>query len=162
MFAQSALHRNILCPLVLSLKCASVFASRVKKLSTASSSRLTMRVIAPHSLNIRLLSTTSLRGPSCRLTSTLCFAERRKRWPGLKSATKIHGRGAKSRATVPLRDLQHDGDEVRQPLQESKDDSPGYPAVVQQARNNMRKFENCVLLTRVGSFYEVHNLWWTR
>ena len=32
---------------------------------------------------------------------------------------------------------------------------PTYPTVVQQARNNINKFENCVVLTRVGSFYEV-------
>lgn len=31
-----------------------------------------------------------------------------------------------------------------------------YPTVILQARNNMRKFENCVLLTRVGGFYELY------
>lgn len=31
-----------------------------------------------------------------------------------------------------------------------------YPTVIQQARNNMARFENCVLLTRVGSFYELY------
>jgi len=36
------------------------------------------------------------------------------------------------------------------------DDAPAYPTVVLQARNNMRKFENCVLLTRVGGFYELY------
>lgn len=35
------------------------------------------------------------------------------------------------------------------------DDAPQYPAVVLGARNNMVKFNNCVVLTRVGSFYEV-------
>jgi len=34
--------------------------------------------------------------------------------------------------------------------------TPSYPTVVLQARNNMRKFENCVLLTRVGGFYELY------
>jgi DNA mismatch repair ATPase MutS len=34
--------------------------------------------------------------------------------------------------------------------------SQAYPTVVQQAFNNMRKFEHCVLLTRVGSFYELY------
>lgn len=33
---------------------------------------------------------------------------------------------------------------------------PSYPTVVQQARNNINSFENCVVLTRVGSFYEVN------
>jgi hypothetical protein len=31
-----------------------------------------------------------------------------------------------------------------------------YPTVVQQARNNMRKFDSCILLTRVGGFYELY------
>jgi hypothetical protein len=35
------------------------------------------------------------------------------------------------------------------------EDGPAYPTVMQQALNNMRKFSHCVLLTRVGSFYEV-------
>ena len=35
------------------------------------------------------------------------------------------------------------------------DDAPQYPAVVQGARNNMTKYKDCVLLTRVGKFYEV-------
>ncbi|KAI5866832.1 muts domain V-domain-containing protein [Durotheca rogersii] len=35
-------------------------------------------------------------------------------------------------------------------------DEPPYPTVVLQAYRNMRKFENCVLLTRVGGFYELY------
>jgi hypothetical protein len=34
--------------------------------------------------------------------------------------------------------------------------APAYPTVVLQALTNMRKFENCVLLTRVGGFYELY------
>lgn len=34
-------------------------------------------------------------------------------------------------------------------------DGPVYPTVVQQAKNNMEKFSHCVVLTRVGNFYEV-------
>lgn len=33
---------------------------------------------------------------------------------------------------------------------------PSYPTVIEQARRNMRRFENCVLLTRVGGFYELY------
>lgn len=36
------------------------------------------------------------------------------------------------------------------------DEEPTYPTVLLQARNNMRKFEKCVLLTRVGGFYELY------
>jgi len=35
-------------------------------------------------------------------------------------------------------------------------DGPAYPTVVLQARRNMQKFDNCVLLTRVGGFYELY------
>ncbi|KAH9902268.1 muts domain V [Xylariomycetidae sp. FL2044] len=37
-----------------------------------------------------------------------------------------------------------------------QDEGPAYPTVVLQARRNMNKFENCVLLTRVGGFYELY------
>lgn len=33
---------------------------------------------------------------------------------------------------------------------------PKYPAVLQQARENMDRLGNCVLLTRVGGFYELY------
>jgi hypothetical protein len=36
------------------------------------------------------------------------------------------------------------------------DDTPQYPAVVRGAKNNMIKFSDCVVLTRVGNFYEVY------
>lgn len=41
--------------------------------------------------------------------------------------------------------------EPLEPIVEEK----SYPTVVAQARTNMDKFTNCVLLTRVGGFYEV-------
>lgn len=34
-------------------------------------------------------------------------------------------------------------------------ESPQYPTVLQGVKNNMLKFDNCVILTRVGNFYEV-------
>lgn len=34
--------------------------------------------------------------------------------------------------------------------------APAYPTVVFQARRNMQKFDNCVVLTRVGGFYELY------
>lgn len=39
--------------------------------------------------------------------------------------------------------------------EEVENEGPAYPTVIQQARNNMQKFANRVVLTRVGSFYEV-------
>ena len=44
----------------------------------------------------------------------------------------------------------------RLPVQEKEDEAPAYPTVIQQARNNMQKFEKCVVLTRVGGFYELY------
>jgi hypothetical protein len=38
---------------------------------------------------------------------------------------------------------------------ELEDDGPAYPTVIQQALNNMRRFSHCLVLTRVGNFYEV-------
>jgi hypothetical protein len=64
-------------------------------------------------------------------------------------------RGAKTKASVRVQDLPQ-GVIGIDPLPELEaDDAPQYPAVVQGAKNNMIKFSNCVVLTRVGSFYEV-------
>ena len=35
-------------------------------------------------------------------------------------------------------------------------DEPQYPTVLQGAKANMAKFDNCVLITRVGNFYELY------
>ncbi len=67
--------------------------------------------------------------------------------------TRILRRGAKSSTRVKLDDLPQ-GIIPAKPL-EPLQDEPAYPTVVQQARRNMRAFEHCVLLTRVGNFYEV-------
>ena len=64
-------------------------------------------------------------------------------------------RGVKTQATVRLDDLIDGSPKAEAILPEIKDGVPEYPTVVAQARENMRKHENCVLLTRVGSFYEV-------
>ncbi|MCJ1350396.1 MAG: DNA mismatch repair ATPase msh1 [Icmadophila ericetorum] len=46
--------------------------------------------------------------------------------------------------------------EVKLEELDEKDAAPMYPTVIQQAYNNMRKFDNCVLLTKVGGFYELY------
>ena len=63
-------------------------------------------------------------------------------------------RGKKTKSTITLDDKQGLIEAESAELIED-DDGPIYPTVVRQARNNMRKFSNCVLLTRVGNFYEV-------
>lgn len=65
-------------------------------------------------------------------------------------------RGAKRKSTLKLRELPQGplgGGEELPPL---TDNDAEYPTVVQQARNNMRRFSQCILLTRVGSFYELY------
>lgn len=41
------------------------------------------------------------------------------------------------------------------PENNEEDDAPVYPALLQQVRNHMIKYEGSVLLTKVGQFYEV-------
>ena len=68
----------------------------------------------------------------------------------------IHERGAKSKTTIKLEDLPQ-GVIEGGPLPLTKDDEgPGYPTVVQQVWNNMQKFHDCVVLTRIGNFYELY------
>ncbi|KAI5465918.1 muts domain V-domain-containing protein [Mariannaea sp. PMI_226] len=70
----------------------------------------------------------------------------------------FQARGKKTKTTVKLSDLPQG---LIQPGPQDStlsipDDEPQYPTVVLQARQNMRKFDNCVLLTRVGGFYELY------
>ena len=69
----------------------------------------------------------------------------------------IQLRGKKTKTTVSLADLPQ-GALPRDPLppQDETQTEPAYPTVVLQARRNMQKFDNCVLLTRVGGFYELY------
>jgi hypothetical protein len=69
-------------------------------------------------------------------------------WPRLQQ------RGKKTKASVALDELPQ-GLIPLEPLP-IEAQVPAYPTVVLQALTNMRKFENCVLLTRVGGFYELY------
>ena len=69
---------------------------------------------------------------------------------------KVHHRGAKSRATVAFNDLPRSTPTASHSVPETEDVGKAYPTVVQQARDNMQKFDKCVLLTRVGGFYELY------
>ncbi|KAI0459393.1 muts domain V [Xylaria acuta] len=65
-------------------------------------------------------------------------------------------RGKKTKSSLKLDDLPQ-GLLEAEPLPDVQDDGgPAYPTVVLQARRNMQKFENCILLTRVGGFYELY------
>lgn len=66
-------------------------------------------------------------------------------------------RGKKTRSTVKLSDLPQGAIPLPDlPAEEGEDAAPAYPTVIQQARRNMHRFDNCVLLTRVGGFYELY------
>ncbi|KAI1733727.1 muts domain V [Xylaria scruposa] len=65
-------------------------------------------------------------------------------------------RGKKTKSSFKLDELPQ-GLVKSEPLPDVQEDGgPAYPTVVLQARRNMQKFENCVLLTRVGGFYELY------
>ncbi|KAL8297523.1 hypothetical protein RB600_002488 [Gaeumannomyces tritici] len=63
-------------------------------------------------------------------------------------------RGARTKTVVKLEDLPQGLIEAEPlPVEET---GPAYPTVILQARRNMDTFDNCVLLTRVGGFYELY------
>ncbi|CAI4216567.1 unnamed protein product [Parascedosporium putredinis] len=65
-------------------------------------------------------------------------------------------RGKKTRSTLKLSDLPQGVIPPSEVQPHEEDTGPAYPTVVLQARRNMQKFDNCVLLTRVGGFYELY------
>jgi len=78
-----------------------------------------------------------------------------------RRAVKKGGEDASAAAEVEGEEHQQQEQENHpQPLGDGdsglNDNIPAYPTVVLQARRNMDKFENCVLLTRVGGFYEMY------
>jgi DNA mismatch repair ATPase MutS len=68
----------------------------------------------------------------------------------------VQRRGAKTTARKRLKDL-HQGAIQPDALPDlPAEDEPQYPTVLQGAKTNMAKFDNCVLITRVGNFYELY------
>ena len=95
-----------------------------------------------------------LRRWRCQWPSALTRKSQRLAYEPWLQASLILFRGAKSKTTTKLKDLPQGVLEGRELIPGDQDEGPSYPAVVQQAWNNMQKFEDCVVLTRVGSFYE--------
>jgi hypothetical protein len=88
--------------------------------------------------------------------STRPFAKPRAQLPWQTCYQKSQCRGARKKATVKLDDIPQGAIEtIALPAQD--DSEPDYPPLLQQVRNNMLKFSHCVLLTRVGGFYEVRD-----
>ena len=67
-------------------------------------------------------------------------------------------RGAKTTTRKRIKDLQQ-GAIHAEPLPEFEEEHVSqqaqYPPVLQGVRENILKFPNCVVITRVGNFYEV-------
>lgn len=67
---------------------------------------------------------------------------------------RVQNRGKKTKSQAKLDDLPQ-GVIPLEPLP-IEEKVPLLPTVLAEARSNMLKFENCVLLTRVGGFYELY------
>lgn len=70
--------------------------------------------------------------------------------------TTSQRRGAKTTTTRKVKELQQGAIKPEALPDLPTDDEPQYPALLQEVKNNMAKFENCVLLTKVGNFYEMY------
>ena len=93
--------------------------------------------------------------PSLFSNSTRPFAKpRATQHVGLPDLQSSQRRGAKRTSTVTLDDM-HQGPIKAEALPPQDDAEPEYPPLLQQVRNNMLKFSHCVVITRVGGFYEV-------
>ncbi|KAI9166979.1 MutS protein [Paramyrothecium foliicola] len=112
--------------------------TRFRTVSAALSHQRLHLATSPHNLNYRV-------GACNRPTP----------WPA-PLIVSAQARGKKTKTTVKLSELPQGP--IGAPLQpvEQERDEPAYPTVVLQARRNMQKFHNCVLLTRVGGFYELY------
>ncbi|EAQ92742.1 hypothetical protein CHGG_00977 [Chaetomium globosum CBS 148.51] len=73
----------------------------------------------------------------------------------LRRIPHLQVRGKKTRTVFKLDDLPQGFVAPLEPLP-PEEDEPAYPTVMLQARRNMQKFDSCVLLTRVGGFYELY------
>ena len=69
--------------------------------------------------------------------------------------SKLWDRGAKKKSSVTLEAIPQGALSATSLDTVYGDDEPSYPSLLREVRNNMRKFPNCVVLTRVGNFYEV-------
>ncbi|KAK5559420.1 MutS protein 1 [Exophiala xenobiotica] len=104
--------------------------------------------------NLRLFGT--LVRPNGHPTLRALPLRRSDPWLASWRLTEGQRRGAKTTSRKKVRELQQ-GAIQAEPLPElPSDDEPQYPTLLQGVKNNIAKFDNCVLLTRVGNFYEMY------
>lgn len=142
----------------------SLFCRCISSIRSTTATRDTMRVNGLHLPQLtqfcpRVVGEINPIAPyRCYVHRTICHHALRpsNRVAGPVSAHLEHRRGAKTKSTLKLKDLPQ-GALKLEPYSDGADHAPQYPAVVQGHRNNMQKFKNCVVLTRVGGFYEVRH-----
>ena len=69
-------------------------------------------------------------------------------WTKFRAASTISARKLKALAQKPL--------PTSEVLEKNAGSASKYPTVVQEAYDNMRKYPDCVILTKVGGFYELY------
>ncbi|OJD30956.1 2 protein [Diplodia corticola] len=114
---------------------------------------LRLRPVPLNGLSSRRLIRVSLP----RTVQSRCIASSRRPRVAPTIIPRLFARGKKTTTTLEVNDLPQ-GLIGGAPLQDdpAEDAGPAYPTVLQQVRNNMRKFDHCVVLTRVGNFYELY------
>ncbi|TDZ73280.1 MutS protein-like protein 1 [Colletotrichum trifolii] len=114
----------------------------------------TLTARAVHELASPRLTTARSTVSACRSSSLFGREVGAVGVPGWRLSGGGFSRGKRTKSTLKLDDLPQ-GLLPLDPLP-SQDEGPTYPTVVLQARQHMQKFDNCVLLTRVGGFYELY------
>ena len=76
-------------------------------------------------------------------------------WPEPRAIAPLSIRGAKTQVTKKLKELAQGAIQADPLPVIEAENATQYPTVIQGVRNNMVKFSNCVVITRVGNFYEV-------
>ncbi|KAF2118151.1 muts domain V-domain-containing protein [Lophiotrema nucula] len=111
---------------------------------------------------VRALSV-QYRASSLGFASPFCATRRNglsRARPSLPLRQKWHHieqvRGAKRKATIDLDDIPQGAIDAGADSLPVQDEEPEYPPLLQQVLNNMLKFPHCVMVTRVGGFYELY------
>jgi len=68
----------------------------------------------------------------------------------------IQRRGAKKSTTIKVKDLPQGALPALHEHEKEDTDSRTYPPVIQQHLNHVKQFRDCIVLTRVGNFYELY------
>ncbi|KAF1932457.1 DNA mismatch repair protein muts [Didymella exigua CBS 183.55] len=84
-----------------------------------------------------------------------CAKPRAARFAGATWTGSLQLRGAKRKASIKLEEVPQ-GSIGSEALPPQDDAEPDYPPLLQQVRNTMLKFSHCVVVTRVGGFYELY------